>query len=180
MPNTIRIRKPIETAKHYSLRDLALKVQLGELVTNNDLAAALLMIFGEGVNIEMASKSVMARYINADVLSAEELDQVADMYPEWSAGVGYHVNDIVRYQGKLYITIQQHVSQVGWESPTVPALFKPTVQEGIIPDWQQPTGAHDAYNIGDLVRFNGQVYKSLINGNSWSPAAYPAGWELQG
>lgn len=45
-----------------------------------------------------------------------------------------------------------------------------------IPDWVQPTGAHDAYNKGDKVRYNGKVYESLIDGNVWSPDVYPAGW----
>lgn len=45
------------------------------------------------------------------------------------------------------------------------------------PEWVAPTGAHDAYMIGDLVTYKGGVYRSRINGNSWSPAAYPQGWE---
>ena len=46
-----------------------------------------------------------------------------------------------------------------------------------IPDFVQPTGAHDAYNIGDKVKFEGKIYESLINGNTYSPAAYPLGWK---
>lgn len=46
-----------------------------------------------------------------------------------------------------------------------------------VPDWVQPTGAHDAYQRGDKVRYNGNVYESLIDGNVWSPDAYPAGWQ---
>lgn len=46
-----------------------------------------------------------------------------------------------------------------------------------VPDWVQPTGAHDAYQKGDKVRYNGNVYESLIDGNVWSPDAYPAGWQ---
>lgn len=46
------------------------------------------------------------------------------------------------------------------------------------PEWKQPTGAHDAYNVGDLVTFEGKVYRSKIAANVWSPTAYPAGWEL--
>ena len=46
-----------------------------------------------------------------------------------------------------------------------------------VPDWVQPTGAHDAYQKGDKVRYNGDVYESLIDGNVWSPDAYPAGWQ---
>ena len=44
--------------------------------------------------------------------------------------------------------------------------------------WNQPTGAHDAYNTGDIVNYNGTLYKSLIDGNVWAPDAYPAGWEV--
>lgn len=44
------------------------------------------------------------------------------------------------------------------------------------PAWVQPTGAHDAYSIGDRVTFQGHVYESVLNGNSWSPLAYPQGW----
>lgn len=46
------------------------------------------------------------------------------------------------------------------------------------PEWKQPTGAHDAYNVGDLVTFEGKTYRSKIAANVWSPTAYPAGWEL--
>lgn len=44
-------------------------------------------------------------------------------------------------------------------------------------DWAQPTGAHDAYNKGDIVNYNGTLYESLIDGNTYSPEAYPAGWK---
>ena len=40
----------------------------------------------------------------------------------------------------------------------------------------RPSGAHDAYNLGDRVRYNGKVYESVIDGNVWSPDVYPAGW----
>lgn len=42
--------------------------------------------------------------------------------------------------------------------------------------WVQPTGAHDAYNIGDKVTFEGHLWESLINANVWSPLVYAAGW----
>ena len=45
------------------------------------------------------------------------------------------------------------------------------------PAWVQPTGAHDCYNTGDKVTYNGKHYVSKINGNVWSPSAYPQGWE---
>ena len=47
------------------------------------------------------------------------------------------------------------------------------------PEWVQPTGAHNAYSNGDKITYNGKHYISTMDGNVWSPDAYPAGWELQ-
>lgn len=47
------------------------------------------------------------------------------------------------------------------------------------PAYQQPTGAHDAYNVGDKITYNGKHYVCKMNGCVWTPDAYPAGWELQ-
>lgn len=73
-----------------------------------------------------------------------------------------------------------------WESLTLANVWEPGVanwREVVAPeappaDWVQPTGAQDAYNIGDRVTFEGQVWESLLNGNTWSPTAYPQGWKL--
>ena len=40
-----------------------------------------------------------------------------------------------------------------------------------------PTGQHDAYMTGDKVTFNDKHYESIIDYNTWSPEAYPAGWK---
>lgn len=47
------------------------------------------------------------------------------------------------------------------------------------PEYVQPTGAHDAYNAGDKITYNGQHYICQMDGCVWTPDAYPAGWELQ-
>jgi hypothetical protein len=47
------------------------------------------------------------------------------------------------------------------------------------PEFVQPTGSHDAYMTGDKVTFCGLRYVSLIDYNTYSPVAYPAGWQLQ-
>ena len=46
------------------------------------------------------------------------------------------------------------------------------------PEFVQPTGAHDAYQIGDRVLYNGKVYESTIANNAYSPDVYPQGWKL--
>ena len=45
------------------------------------------------------------------------------------------------------------------------------------PAWVQPVGAQDAYSKGAKVTYQGSIYESLIDGNVWSPTAYPAGWK---
>lgn len=46
------------------------------------------------------------------------------------------------------------------------------------PEFVQPTGAHDAYKIGDKITYNGKHYECVYNGCVWTPDAYPAGWKL--
>lgn len=62
----------------------------------------------------------------------------------------------------------------GWREVTEP---DPDTGEPTYPEWVQPTGQHDAYQTGDRVTFDGDVYESVIDNNTWSPADYPAGWQ---
>jgi|GEM_PF-2507577 len=98
---------------------------------------------------------------------------------EWIENELVEVGTIRFENGVEYECIQAHMTLPGWAPSNTPTLWQ-TVQSGI-PVWQQPTGAHDAYNIGDQVYYptaNNSIYESLINANVWSPAVYPAGWQL--
>lgn len=116
--------------------------------------------------------------IRSDALSADEINNLVVLYPSWTIGSEYLVGDLVAYAGVLYQCVQVHTSQTDWTPNVVPALFTSKTPAGVIPDWVQPTGAHDAYNIGDQVLFNGAVYESIIDANVWSPTVYPQGWQL--
>lgn len=56
---------------------------------------------------------------------------------------------------------------------------QPPVVEDEWPEYKQPTGAHDAYQAGDKITYNGKHYVCKMDGCVWTPDAYPAGWELQ-
>ena len=100
------------------------------------------------------------------------------LYSAWTAGTAYTVDGRVRHGENLYRCIQAHTSQSDWTPNTTPALWvKVSVEEW--PEWVQPTGAHDAYAKGDKVTYKGKRYISLIDGNTYSPDAYPAGWEMK-
>ena len=75
------------------------------------------------------------------------------------------------------VAIEARLTAIEEELEPEPGPGPDPEPEPEIPDWVQPTGAHDAYNIGDRVRYQGKVYESTINGNVWSPDVYPAGWK---
>ena len=118
-------------------------------------------------------------------LSEEQALEVATMYPEWEAGRSYAVGDILQHgtnsvgDPQLYKVVQAHTSQADWLPEDTPALYDAFgMDEQGYPLWSQPTGAHDAYNAGDVVSHNGTLYQSLVDGNVWEPGAYTGTWEV--
>lgn len=109
-----------------------------------------------------------------DILTDEQAETVPQAFPEWAADISYAVGKRVRYDDKLYRCVQAHTSQEGWEPPNVPSLWVRTAAEGDIPEWVQPTGAHDAYNTGDKVTHNGKTWESDMDANTYEPGVY--GW----
>ena len=55
------------------------------------------------------------------------------------------------------------------EEPTEP------VEE--YPEYVKPTGAHDAYKIGDKITYNGKHYECIFDNCVWNPEEYPQGWK---
>lgn len=45
------------------------------------------------------------------------------------------------------------------------------------PEYKQPTGAHDAYRVGDKITYNGKHYTCVMDGCVWPPDTYPQGWQ---
>lgn len=55
------------------------------------------------------------------------------------------------------------------------------IDEQDVPDYVQPTGAHDGYYYGNLVRYNGKLY--MCNAPEgvvcvWSPEVMPGYWQV--
>ena len=108
------------------------------------------------------------------------IQKVSTLFNKYQVGIYYQIGDIFTYgdNNACYKVLQSHKSQADWQPDKTPALYKliGSNDDGYL-EWKQPLGAHDAYGIGDIVEYNGKLYKSLINGNVWSPDVYPAGWE---
>lgn len=111
-------------------------------------------------------------------LSDEDALAGVELFPAWAAETQYAMNERIRYGEKLYRCEQAHTSQAGWTPDITPALWTEVAKPGEIPVWKQPTGAQDAYRIGDRVHYpdkDGPVYESIVDNNTWPPDVY--GWE---
>lgn len=105
------------------------------------------------------------------------------LYNPWKVGKDYKTGDFFTFgmnsvgDPQLYKVNQAHTSQADWLPDKTPALYTAIgLDDSGYPVWAKPTGAHDAYNKGDIVNYNGVLKESLIDGNIWSPDEYPAGW----
>ena len=115
---------------------------------------------------------------------AEAMMEVASVFPAYQIGKVYTTKTVFSYgvnavgDAQLYQVLQDHTSAEEWSPDASPSLYKAIgVTEDGYPEWVQPLGASDAYNTSDIVSYNGKLYESTIDGNVWSPDAYPAGWK---
>ena len=131
---------------------------------------------------EQFRKAVQLFAASLDETSAME---IATVYDPYVVGKTYKADEYFTYgqnevgDPQLYKVIQEHTSQADWEPDKTASLYTPVgLNDEGYPVWSQPTGAHDAYDKGDIVDYNGTLYVSLIDGNTYSPEAYPTGWEV--
>lgn len=115
----------------------------------------------------------------------DKILEVPSVFPAYEVGKAYKNKDVFRFgenevgDPQLYQVLQDHTSAEQWPPDTAVSLYKKIgVTEDGTPEWVQPLGASDAYNTGDVVMYQSKKYRSLIDGNVWSPDAYPAGWEV--
>lgn len=71
-------------------------------------------------------------------------------------------------------TVEERLNKLEADSPTEPG--EPEEPGDKWPEYKQPTGAHDAYRVGDKITYNGKHYTCVLDGCVWTPDAYPQGW----
>lgn len=121
----------------------------------------------------------------AQTLTEEHALEIATVFPKHIIGKTYNAGEMFTYgtnstgDPQLYKVVQAHTSQEDWKPDVTPSLYTPIgLNEKGYSVWSRPSGAHDAYNTGDIVDYNGILYKSLIDGNTYSPEEYPSGWTV--
>jgi len=114
-------------------------------------------------------------------LDDDAAQEISEVYEKWTYPVSYKVDDIRRYgkngvgDSQLYRCVQAHISQSDWTPDVAVSLWSAIgISPSGYPQWSQPTGAHDAYNIGDIVSYNDTLWQSIVDGNVWTPGVY--GW----
>ena len=138
--------------------------------------------------IKMALEMRRALQLFAAKLDAESEQQsileIATLFQKFELGKLYKEKEIFSYgenavgDPQLYQVLQQHTSAEQWLPDAAASLYKKIgVTDDGYPEWVQPLGATDAYNACDIVSCGGLLYRSLIDGNAWSPESYPNGWE---
>lgn len=109
---------------------------------------------------------------------------IPTVFPAYGVGKEYKIKDVFSYgvnavgDPQLYQVLQDHTSAEEHRPDLAVSLYKAIgIDASGYPEWVQPLGEMDAYDKGDVVSFKGNLYRSVIDDNVWSPDAYPAGWE---
>lgn len=113
-----------------------------------------------------------------DGVTDEELLSMSAATPEWKPGLSLAVGDTVMYGGSMFVVVQAHTTQVGWEPGTATqALFRRVQPEGST-EWQPDTD----YATGAECTYQGSTYACLQGHTSqagWEPPNVPALWQLK-
>lgn len=135
--------------------------------------------------LQAAEQMRRALQMFAFSLTDEQALEVPCVYDVWQIGKAYDVGDKITYgtnsvgDPQLYRVAQAHTSQEDWTPDKVPSIYVPIgLDDNGYAVWAQPTGAHDAYNTGDVVNYSGTLYESLIDGNITVPGSDERYWRV--
>ena len=123
----------------------------------------------EAIRIRQLIEKSVSTLDDAEALEAPMLFPAFDL-----DGKSYILGDRFTYEGKLYRVLQDHTSQTDWLPTTAVSLYVEVTPPDTIAAWKQPTGAHDAYQLGDKVTHNGKTWESTVADNVWEPSVF--GW----
>ena len=105
---------------------------------------------------------------------------------DWITGTNYRRDDIVRVGGKSYVCIVTHTSS-GTFLTDLEATLPNSSPPQPYPQWTVMTSGKTfigtwsqgiAYNLGDIVLYNGSLYKCIDSHNSGNFASEYSNWEM--
>lgn len=128
-------------------------------------------------------KAISSIIMRAD-LDDDEALSYAELYPEFKTLIGKTLKQgyIIQNEGELYRVAQDTVASeiyipgaAGTESIYTHISIDPATG---YEEWRQPSGGHDAYSFGDIVKYANKLWISTVAGehaNVWEPGVY--GWK---
>ena len=135
-------------------------------LTDDDLAALIRDAYAE----ERRRATIQAAPVEAATLATQYAEAIGrEDGDEWQAPTGAHnaypQGATVTHDGKT------------WESLTPANVWAPgiygwrelTADGDAPPEWVAPSGAHDAYGMGDEVTHGGKRWRSEHAANAWAP-----------
>lgn len=90
------------------------------------------------------NRMLIKKQINALTVDDNTALRMLEFYPEWSAGQAYTAGYKVQHGGKLWLCVQAHTSQAGWEPENVESL------------WTEICETHDG-TIDDPIPYSGNM-----------------------
>lgn len=176
----VRVRSTVGAAAVNTEHQLAYNIRLS--FQKAEEAIAELEFFSEVEDPYAAIVDGQAALIDeiADILTDEQAAGIPSAFRAWTVGTSYEVGQRVSYENKVYKCLQAHTSQADWTPDVAASLWANVAPPDVIPVWVQPDSTNP-YMQGDKVHYpdaDGPVYESLIDNNVYSPADYPAGWQL--
>ncbi|MGG5486249.1 hypothetical protein [Gaetbulibacter sp. PBL-D1] len=124
----------------------------------------------------------------------EQLLANQDLFPHWKSGEDVvpedELNNILPTRRLdfntdnelvLWECLQPHTTQEDWRPKDTPALWKRVALPNEYLVWVQPTGAHDAYGVDDVIWYpteGSTLYISTVNGNVYPPGIVAGQWEV--
>ena len=114
----------------------------------------------------------------------EELDKLYFLKKNFKDGIFIEKNDLVEYQGGLYVALVDHVAMEIYPPDTTPTLYRvkrkgEAGEQGEPDPWVQPINTETAYQKGARVSHNGFIWVSVFEGaNVWEPGEFD-GWRME-
>lgn len=132
--------------------------------------------------ISDAEQREISSIVFVKMAESGELDDITisehpSVFVEWNGNWTGKAGTIVSEGGNLYRSIHDVTNTAQNTRPSqTPSMWTRIADPSEeFPEWIQPIGAHDAYDLGDKVSHEGKHWESTTNNNVWMPGVY--GWE---
>lgn len=134
-----------------------------------------IIINGGGYDLADLTERIKTLYAMGE-LTEEEMKQLLEQaQPNAKPDDSYApLADRVKAIEEWETTIEERLTKLESSSSTNPGALEEPADEW--PEYKQPTGAHDAYHVGDKIAYNGKHYTCVMDGCVWTPDTYPQGW----